>query len=337
MKKLKNMKNFLKKIDLHQHTLKKEISFCGVGLHSRKQVHLTIKPAEPNTGIRFVRTDRDNAEIPAFMDYVVDTSLATTLASNDGAVVSTVEHLLGALVGLGVDNALIALDGDEVPIMDGSAGPFVHLLKKCGRQRQKAGKQMLKITRELSFSDGNKTIRVKPYEGMKYTYEIDFDHDLIRHQLYTMAFNPKKFADEIASARTFGFMHEVEMLKSNGYALGGSLDNAVVIDRLGILNEEGLRYADEFVRHKVLDLMGDMALLGFPVIGHFIASKAGHGQHLGLMKEIANHPECWEFVKFEKHGDSVLERVVTSTVAASNKILPYLVPTAAAPMAQESY
>ena len=322
-------------MDLQQHTLKKATCFCGVGLHTGKQVTLTVKPAPADTGVRFVRTDLQNEVIPAFMDYVVDTSLATTLATDNGAVVSTVEHILGALSGLGIDNAIIELDSDEVPIMDGSAGPFVRILKKCGRQRQRAYRQMLKITREMSFKDGNKTIRVKPHNGIKFTYEIDFDHDLIRHQLYTMAYNPKKFADEIASARTFGFMDEVEKLKSNGYALGGSLDNAVVIDRLGVLNEEGLRYADEFVRHKVLDLIGDMALLGSPIIGHIIASKAGHGQHLGLLREIANHPECWEFIRFEKQGDSVLERVVTTTKAAGSKILPYLVPSAA-PVAGET-
>ena len=327
------MKKSMKKMELQQHTLKKAASFCGVGLHSGRQVNLTVKPAPANSGIKFVRTDLDNAEIPAFMDYVVDTSLATTLATDDGAVVSTVEHLLGALAGLGIDNAIIELDGPEVPIMDGSAGPFVHVLKRCGRQRLRACRQMVRITREISFQEGNKTIRIKPYNGLKFTYEIDFAHDLIRHQLYTIPFNPVRFADEIASARTFGFMHEVEKLKANGYALGGSLDNAVVIDQLGILNEGGLRFADEFVRHKVLDLMGDVALLGYPIIGHIIASKAGHGQHLGLLRELAKHPESWELVSFEKEGDSILERVVTSTKAAGNRLLPFLVPPSAARLA----
>ncbi len=310
-----------------QHTIRKKISFAGIGLHSGAPVTLTVKPAPVDTGIRFVRLDLGKeSSVPAFMDRVVDTSLATTIAEEEAAV-STTEHLLGALAGLGVDNAVVELDSAEVPIMDGSAGPFVHLLKKVQRRRQKAPKRILKIVKEILCEDGDKWIRILPYNGLKITCEIDFAHDLIGKQSYTIDMTPSSFANEIASARTFGFMEEVEKLKEHGYALGGSLDNAVVVDRLGVVNEDGLRFADEFVRHKVLDLVGDLALLGCPLMGHVIASKAGHAQHLRIMQAIAGQPDCWQFVRLEKKDDdTVLERVITTTKAAGTKILPFLVP-----------
>lgn len=314
-------------MDLFQYTIRKKISLAGIGLHTGEPVNLTIKPAAVDTGIRFVRLDLGReSSVPAFMNKVVDTSLATTIAEDEAAV-STTEHLLGALAGLGVDNAVVELDGAEVPIMDGSAGPFVHLLKKVQRRRQKAPKRVLKIVKEIVCHDGDKVIRVLPFDGLRVTCEIDFAHDLIGKQSYTLDVNPKSFAKEIASARTFGFMDEVKKLKEHGYALGGSLDNAVVIDQLGVINKDGLRFADEFVRHKVLDLIGDLALLGCPLMGHVIASKSGHAQHLRIMQAIANNPECWQFVRLEQaEDDTVLERVITSTKAAGNKLLPFLVP-----------
>jgi len=321
------MKGFLKKISPHQHTVSKEVSFSGIGLHSGLPISMNIKPAGPDSGIRFFRTDLQQ-EIPALMDRVVDTTLATTVGEK-GASVSTTEHLLGALAGLGIDNALIELNGPEVPIMDGSAGPFVHILKRIERSRQDVCRRLLKVTEEISFKSGDTEIRILPYEGFKVTCEIDFDHPLIRKQDYTVEITPKKFIKEIAVARTFGFMDQVEKLRANGLALGGSLDNAVVVDQYGILNSEGLRFSDEFVRHKVLDLIGDLTLLGCPIMGHVIASKAGHGQHLGLMREIAARPECWEFITLEKSEDEgVFARVVTSTKEAGNRILPFLVPPA---------
>lgn len=310
-----------------QHTIRKAVSLRGIGLHSGKPVKLTIKPAEVNSGIRFMRSDiMASAAIPASMNLVVDTRLATTIAEKETAIATT-EHLLAALSGLEIDNAVIELDAAEVPIMDGSAGPFVRLLKKVDRRRQKGFRRMLRITDEIAIRDGFKEIRLLPHDGLKITYEIDFDHSLIQRQSYSIELSPRKFAEEIATARTFGFMKDVERLKENGFALGGSLDNAVVVDRDGVLNNGGLRFNDEFVRHKILDLLGDLTLLGCPLLGHVIASRSGHSQHLQLMREIALRPDCWEFVKYERTGDrKYLQSAVNTTKAAGNKILPFLVP-----------
>lgn len=324
-------------MDMYQHTIAKKIRVGGIGLHSGRPVSLTIKPAKANSGIRFVRADLEKkAIIPAVMGRIVDTNLATTIASDEAAV-STTEHLMAALFGLGIDNALIELDGSEVPIMDGSAGPFVHVLKKVRRRRQKSSRKMIKITREIVCRDGDRVVRILPCKGFKVTCEIDFAHDSIGRQDYTINISAKRFVDEIASARTFGFMDDVERLQENGLALGGSLDNAVVMDEAGVVNKGGLRFSDEFVRHKVLDLVGDLALLGCPVLGHVVASKSGHAQHFGLMREIVAHPECWEFVKFEKQGAKrTIKRVVTTTKTAGNKLLPFLVPPASQPLAGDS-
>jgi UDP-3-O-[3-hydroxymyristoyl] N-acetylglucosamine deacetylase len=319
------MKGFLKKIHPHQHTLGKEVSFIGVGLHSGLPVAMVVKPAAADTGIRFFRTDLQR-EIPALLDRVVDTTLATTIGENNASV-STTEHLLAALTGLGIDNALIELNGPEVPIMDGSAAPFVQVIKRIERKRQDVSRKLLKITREISFQAGDTSIRLLPYDGYKVTCEIDFAHHLIQKQKYSVDVNSRRFIKEIASARTFGFMDQIEKLRANGLALGGSLANAVVVDQSRVLNAEGLRFSDEFVRHKVLDLIGDLALLGCQLIGHVVASKSGHGHHLGLMKEIIAHPECWEFVTLEKNEEEgVLARVVSSTREAGSMILPFLVP-----------
>jgi UDP-3-O-[3-hydroxymyristoyl] N-acetylglucosamine deacetylase len=319
------MKGFLNKIHPHQHTLGKEVSFIGIGLHSGLPVAMVVKPAAADTGIRFFRTDLQK-EIPALMDRVVDTTLATTIGENSASV-STTEHLLAALTGLGIDNALVELNGPEVPIMDGSAAPFVRVIKRIERKRQDVCRKLIKITREISFQAGDTSIRILPYDGYKVTCEIDFAHQVIQKQKYTVDVNSRKFIKEIASARTFGFMDQIEKLRANGLALGGSLANAVVIDQSRVLNVEGLRFSDEFVRHKVLDLIGDLALLGCQIIGHVVASKSGHGHHLGLMKEIVAHPECWEFVTLGKNDEEgVLARVVSSTREAGNLILPFFVP-----------
>lgn len=322
-------------MDKWQHTIKKTVSFAGVGLHSGMPVKLYVKPAEPNTGIRFVRSDLpDKRTIPASIYRVSDTRLATTLAHDD-VKVSTTEHLLAALSGMDIDNAVIELDNDEVPIMDGSAAPFVHVLKKAGRLRQKSARLIMKIIRPIEITNGDSFVRIEPYNGFKVSGEINFDHDLVRKQTFSLEVDRRTFMDEIASARTFGFLHEVEYLRQNGKALGGSLENAIVIDRAEILNTEGLRFSDEFVRHKILDLIGDMALLGCPVLGHIHASKAGHAQHLQLMQEIVDHPECWQFVKWTNEGEeSVLEKVVMSTKMAGSKILPYLVPPQVMPVSR---
>nr|MBF0222573.1 UDP-3-O-acyl-N-acetylglucosamine deacetylase [Desulfobulbaceae bacterium] len=314
-------------MEIYQHTLKKSVSFCGIGLHTGAPVELTISPAPANSGIRFKFKGNDDS-MPAYMNSVVDTRLATTIASH-GMVFSTTEHLLGALAGLGIDNALVELDAPELPIMDGSAGPFVHILKKASRKEQKASRRVLKITEEICYREGDKDIRILPHDGLKFTCNIDFDHEFVKSQTYTFELSPEAFVNEIASARTFGFIEQVEMLQQNGYALGGSLDNAVVIDRNGVINEDGLRFNDEFVRHKILDLIGDLALLGCPMFGHVIASKSGHSQHLGLMKEIAAHPEKWQIVELQKNGEScILEKIVNTTKSARNMLLPFLIPPA---------
>ncbi len=315
-------------MDSNQHTLNRAVRFAGVGLHSGDPVSLTIKPAEINSGIRFVRTDQaQKIPTPAFMDRVIDTRLAMTIMTEDEAVIGTTEHVLAALLGLGVDNAIIELDGSEVPVMDGSAGPFVQVLRKIGRKRQKACKWMLKITKEIAFNNGDCAVKVVPYDGFKVSCEIDFKHPMIRKQAYSLDVTPRAFAYEIASARTFGFLAQVEKLRESGFALGGSLQNSIVVDENGIINKEGLRFADEFVRHKVLDLIGDMALLGFPMLGHVIASKSGHDVHFSLMKEIAANPDSWKLIACKGEGNKrVLERVAHTTKAAGEMIMPFLLP-----------
>jgi len=313
-------------VDPHQYTLKKAINCCGVGLHSGRTVNLTIKPAPVNNGIRFFRSDLNNGKhIKAHMDKVVDTRLATTLGDN-GMKISTTEHLMAALRGFGVDNANIEVDAIEIPIMDGSAGPFIHLLKKSGRKKQDALRKALRITKKLTYTDGDKTISVVPYDGFKVTGEIVFDDTLIQSQKYSLTVSPERFIKEISGARTFGYVEQVEELWANGLALGGTLENVIAIhwNRKSILNEDGLRFDDEFIRHKVLDLIGDLALLGCPVLGHVTARKSGHTQHLAFMKALAEASDCWELIELKDNGGhSVLDQVVSSTRAASDMIMPF--------------
>jgi len=316
-------------IEPHQYTLKRAVSCCGVGLHAGRTVNLTIKPAAANSGIRFVRSDIEtNQTIPAHMKQVVDTRLATTLGNGD-AKVATTEHLLAALRGLGIDNAEIELDSYEVPIMDGSAGPFIHLLTKGGRKKQRALRKVLRITKPVFYSEGDKTIRIEPYDGFKVTGRIAFDNDLIGDQVYSIEVTQDRFRKEIAHARTFGFVEQVENLWANGLALGGTLESVIAIhwDRRSVLNEDGLRFDDEFVRHKVLDLIGDLTLLGSPIMGHVIAERSGHSLHLGLMESIAANPDCWEYVQFRKNGGSVLKQVVVGTKSAGDRLNQLLAPS----------
>jgi UDP-3-O-[3-hydroxymyristoyl] N-acetylglucosamine deacetylase len=316
-------------IEPHQYTLKRPVSCCGVGLHAGRTVNLTIKPASANTGIRFYRSDLDsNQTVPAHMNQVVDTRLATTLG-NGTASVSTTEHLLAALSGYGIDNAEIELDSYEVPIMDGSAGPFIHLLAKGGRRKQRALRKVLRITSPITYTEGDKSIRIEPFDGFKVTGRIDFDNELIGDQVYSIELTKDKFRKEIALARTFGFVEQVESLWASGLALGGTLESVIAIhwDRRSILNEDGLRFDDEFVRHKVLDLIGDLSLLGSPILGHVIADRSGHSIHLGLMEAIADNPDCWEYVKFKKDGNSVLQQVVVGTRSAGDRLNQLLVPS----------
>jgi len=315
-------------MEIFQHTISRPVSFNDVGLHTGQPVKLTVSPARANHGIRFKRSGSEDS-MPAFMDRVVDTSLAMTIADR-GMVVSTTEHLLAALMGLGIDNAMIELDGPELPIMDGSAAPFVENLKKASLTRQRSCCRVLKITRPIRCQEGDKLITITPYNGLKLTCHIDFDHATVQSQSYSVVVSPKKFSDEIAAARTFGFIEQVEALQANGYALGGSLKNAVVIGPQGVINEEGLRFTDEFARHKVLDLLGDLALLGCRVLGHVEATKSGHGQHLALMQAIVAHPECWQFIEPDQCAENrLLENMTATTMHAGSMILPFLNPSVA--------
>jgi UDP-3-O-[3-hydroxymyristoyl] N-acetylglucosamine deacetylase len=326
-------------VDPHQYTLKKVVNCCGVGLHSGRTVNLSISPAPVNNGIRFFRSDMTGGKyIKAHMDKVVDTRLATTIADNE-IKVSTTEHLLAALRSFGVDNANIELDAAEIPIMDGSAGPFIHLLKKSGLQKQEGLRKVLRITKKISYSDGDKTICITPYDGFKVTGEICFDDTLIKSQKYSLNVNSDRFIKEISRARTFGYVEQAEELWENGLALGGTLDNVIAIhwNRKSILNEDGLRFDDEFIRHKVLDLIGDLALLGCQVLGHVMARKTGHTQHLAFMKAIADAPDCWELIELKKNGShSVLDQVVSSTRAAGDMLMPFFKPRPIA-LPQSSY
>ena len=295
------------RIEPYQYTIQRPVSCCGVGLHTGRTVNLTINPAPANTGILFLRSDIESRPvIPARVERVVDTTLATTIGEGLHTV-STTEHLLAALRGCGVDNAVIDLDSHEAPIMDGSAGPFVRLLKTAGLRQQHSLRKMLRITRPITFAAGDKAMRIEPYDGYKVSARIQFDNAVISEQRYSVEVTPERFSREIARARTFGFVEQVEQLWQNGLALGGTLDNVIAIhwNRHSILNEDGLRFDDEFIRHKVLDIIGDLALLGSPVLGHVIADRSGHELHRAFMQTIIDSPQSWEYVTFKQRGASL--------------------------------
>lgn len=312
-------------IDPHQYTLKKTVSCCGVGLHSGRTVNLSIRPAPINSGIRFFRSDiPEHVHVHAHMDKVVDTQLATTIG-NKHFRVSTTEHLMAALQGFGIDNADVELDSPEVPIMDGSAHPFFALFKSSGKKKQSALRKILRITRPISYYEDDKKLTISPYNGFKVTGEIKFDDTLIDTQRFTFDLHNSCFGNELARARTFGYVEQVEELWANGLALGGSLANVIAIhwNRKSVLNEDGLRFDDEFIRHKVLDLVGDLALIGCPILGHVEAYKAGHAQHLGLMQSIVASPESWEIIELKKNGThSVLKKVTAKSKNARNSMIP---------------
>jgi UDP-3-O-[3-hydroxymyristoyl] N-acetylglucosamine deacetylase len=257
-------------------------------------VNMTLKPAPPDHGISFVRKDiPSHPVIKARFNSVVDTNLSTTIGNN-GFKVSTVEHLMAAFFGFGVDNARVELDGPEVPIMDGSAGPFIFLLRSAGLKEEKQPKRFIIIRQPLEVSDGGRSISLLPCNELKISYTIDFSHPLLRDQSYEHRFSAKDFIKEISRARTFGFLKDIETLRANGLAMGGSLDNAIVIDDFRILNEDGLRFKDEFVRHKILDFIGDLAILGCPVIGHFVVNKSGHSLNQGMLRKLIHSSNHWE-------------------------------------------
>jgi UDP-3-O-[3-hydroxymyristoyl] N-acetylglucosamine deacetylase len=271
-------------------------------LHSGEKIRLTLRPAPEDSGITFLRTDVAGAKpIPALLDNVVHTRLATTLGSN-GISVATVEHLMAAMAGLGVDNCQVEVSGAEVPIMDGSSAPFVYLLKDAGVVPQSKYKKFVIIKKPVEVRDDNKFVHVAPDREFSIHYNISFDHPLIRSQDLDFRYDGRAFEKEISRARTFGFLHEVEYMKKNGFARGGSLSNAVVIDRFRILNKDGLRYDDEFIRHKVLDFIGDISLMGAPIIGKFTASKSGHTLNNVLLNQLATDTAAWELVEISNPG-----------------------------------
>jgi len=286
---------------IRQRTLKNSIKATGVGLHSGEKVYLTLRPAPVNTGIIFRRIDLETPmEIPARAENVGDTTLSTTLIK-DGVRISTVEHLLSAMAGMGIDNAYIDLSASEVPIMDGSAGPFVFLLQSAGIVEQSAAKRFIRIKRNVVVEEGDKWVRFEPYEGFKVSFIIDFEHPAIqgRSQCAEIDFSSTSFVREVSRARTFGFMNQIEQLRANNLALGGSLNNAIVMDEYRILNEDGLRYEDEFVKHKILDAIGDLYLLGSSLIGAFSGHKAGHALNNKILRELLADTSAWEEVIFE--------------------------------------
>ena len=284
-----------------QRTLKKEIVCSSIGLHTGRKVNMHIKPAAVDTGIVFIRKDLPGAvPIPAKFYNVSDTTLATSLSAG-GVTVATVEHILSAFSGMGVDNASVELDSFEVPIMDGSALPFVNMLKEVGTKFQGKTKKLLVIKKPVSVKEGDGNAAFLPADEFKITYEIDFKHVAISRQSYSMTFSDEKYEKEICAARTFGFLSEVEYMQAKGLALGGSLKNAIVLDDQKIINKEGLRFPDEFVKHKVLDAIGDLFLLGMPIIGHFVAYKSGHRLNNLLLKELMLKADSWEIVScFDK-------------------------------------
>lgn len=290
---------------LKQRTLKNIIRATGVGLHTGQKVYLTLRPAPVNTGIVFVRTDIDSRpEIPAQAHLVGDTTLSTTLIK-DGVRVSTVEHLMSALSGLGIDNAYIEISSAEVPIMDGSAGPFVFLIQSAGIEEQDAAKEFIRVLKPISIEDGDKTVSLEPFDGFKVSYTLLYDHPVYRRytKSATIDFSSTSFVKEVSRARTFGFMHEFEELRNRNLALGASMDNAIAVGDYKVLNEDGLRYEDEFVKHKILDSIGDLYLLGHSLLGEFKGYKSGHALNNAILRKLHDTPDAWERVSFDSESN----------------------------------
>lgn len=288
---------------IKQRTLKNVIRATGIGLHTGKNIYMTLRPAAANTGIIFRRVDLEvPVEIPARSEYVGEAYLSTTLVKNN-IKISTVEHLLSAMAGLGVDNAYVELSAPEVPIMDGSASQFIFLIQSAGIEEQNFSKQFIKIKRSLKIEEGDKWVSFDPYDGFKISFIIDFDHPIFKstHQEATLDFSISSFVKEVSRARTFGFMRDIEKLRKNNLALGGSLDNAIVVDDHGVINEDGLRYENEFVKHKILDAIGDLYLLGYGLIGAFSGYKSGHSLNNKLLRALITDHDNWELVTFDNY------------------------------------
>jgi len=291
---------------VRQRTLKKPVEFTGIGLHTGEKVRLALRPAPPNSGITFRRVDLVPAvEIHAEAHLVHDTRLSTCLEA-DGARVATIEHLMSAFAGLGIDNAYVDLTSAEVPIMDGSAGTFIFLLQSAGLEEQPAAKKFVRIKKTAEVRDGDKWVRFEPYNGFRLDFTINFPHPVIANtkQTVTVDLNEHSYIRDISRARTFGFMHEFEAMRAQGRALGGNLDNAIVMDEFRVINPEGLRSEDEFVKHKVLDAIGDLYLIGYPLIGAFSGFKSGHALNNALLRTLMEDESAWEFVTFGNPEDA---------------------------------
>jgi UDP-3-O-[3-hydroxymyristoyl] N-acetylglucosamine deacetylase len=278
-----------------QRSLRRAVSCAGIGLHSGRKVTLSLKPAPADFGVRFRRADLGGLEVPATVKHVGGINYATGL-TRDAVKVDTVEHLLAALVSLGIDNVVVELNSPEVPIMDGSASPFIYLIHEAGVRQLGSPRRYLKVLRPLSLSRQDKSIAIFPSEQLKVTYTIAYDHPLLQHQTRTIQVTEESFVEDIAPARTFTFLNEVEMLRQQGLALGGSLENAVVIGDTGVLNS-ALRFEDEFVRHKILDVIGDMALVGYPIVGHLVAHRGGHALHTAFAAHVLEETDAWTLVE----------------------------------------
>ncbi|OGA17604.1 MAG: UDP-3-O-[3-hydroxymyristoyl] N-acetylglucosamine deacetylase [Betaproteobacteria bacterium RIFCSPLOWO2_02_FULL_63_19] len=288
-----------------QRTLKSAVRATGVGLHTGAKVAMTMRPAQPNTGIVFRRIDLPHPiDIRAAASSVTDTRLCSTLEDH-GVKVATVEHLMSAFAGLGIDNAYVDLTGAEVPIMDGSAAPFVFLIQSAGIEEQREAKRFLRICKSVEVSDGDKWARFEPFNGFRLSFSIIFDHPVLEKsaQSTSVDFAETSYAKEVARARTFGFMQDVEALRASGLALGGSMENAIVMDEYRVLNTDGLRYSDEFVKHKVLDAIGDLYLVGSPIIGAFSAHKSGHALNNRLLRELLASSDAFERLSFSRQED----------------------------------
>lgn len=287
---------------IKQRTIKNAVSETGIGLHKGDKVTMTLRPAPANTGIVFRRVDLEPyVDIPARANAVGDTMLCTCISNEDGTSISTVEHLASALAGLGIDNIIIEVDSNELPIMDGSASPFIFLLQSAGVEELNAAKKFIRITKPIKVEDGDKWAEFVPFDGFRVDFKIDFEHPVISQtrQHVVLDFDAASYVDEVSRARTFGFMRDLEYMNANDLALGGSMENAVALDEYRVLNPEGLRYDDEFLKHKILDAIGDLYLGGHSIVGELRAYKSGHGLNNKLLNAMLNDQSCWEFVTYE--------------------------------------
>jgi len=285
-----------------QRTLKDTVEFEGIGLHTGRYSKVILKPAPRDTGILFVRTDKE-LTIKASVSSVIDTAFSTTLGYN-GAKIRTVEHLLAALYGLGIDNLIIEINGPEIPSLDGSSMELISIIHKVGIAKQGKKKPFIRITKPIYYSEGHTDIAALPYEGKRISYRIHFSHHLLGEQKLSIELTEETFVKEIAPARTFGFLKDVEYLRANGLARGGSFDNAIILGSDGVLNTSGLRFKDEFVRHKILDLIGDFSLIGFPIHGHIVANRSGHATNVKFLKKLIAFQDCWEMLQeVPQHAD----------------------------------